>query len=199
MGYQTLEAIERRRRNIRIILFVIILATLPFYCVGALLWGTAPRNVAAPTDFAPTFTPIGGDQTAVTSTLPVTTTPLFVTATSLSPLQPTPGQFTIPTRFITATSIFVPTSTLAPTLTLFPSVTPIPQPTSTPIPLPSNTPLPLPSDTPLPIPSDTPLPLPSDTPIPLPSDTPLPLPSDTPTPLPSETALPFPSNTPEGG
>lgn len=199
MGYQTLDAIDRRRRNIRIILFVIILTTLPFYCAGALLWGTAPRRAATPTDILPSFTPIGADLTQ-TSTPTLTSTPLFVTLTQLSPLQPTPGQFFVPTRSITFTpfpTLFIPTSTLAPSLTPFPSTTPFP--TNTPLPQPTNTPLPQPTDTPLPLPTDTPVPLPTDTPVPLPTDTLVPLPTDTPAPLLTDTPLPFPTDTPSGG
>ena len=38
------EAIERRRRNWRIGLITIIVITIPFYCVGIFLWGTAPQQ-----------------------------------------------------------------------------------------------------------------------------------------------------------
>jgi hypothetical protein len=75
----------------------------------------------------------------------------FITATSISPLQPTPIQFfppgggvgnpLPPTAFIPPTQVFIPTSTLAPTLTPVPSQTPIPQATSTTIPIfPTDTP-----------------------------------------------------------
>ncbi|MBL8157023.1 MAG: hypothetical protein JNM70_22810, partial [Anaerolineae bacterium] len=44
------EAIEQRRRNWRIALVIVIVITIPFYCAGILLWGTAPvRGVATPT------------------------------------------------------------------------------------------------------------------------------------------------------
>jgi len=39
MSYTTIEAIEKRRRAIRIVLFIIVLGTLPFYCAGFVLWG----------------------------------------------------------------------------------------------------------------------------------------------------------------
>ena len=49
-----LGAVERRRRNLRIVLFSIILGTLPLYCLGILLWGTAPQqNPRTPTNGAP--------------------------------------------------------------------------------------------------------------------------------------------------
>ena len=45
-----LGAVERRRRNLRIVLFAIILGTLPLYCLGFLLWGTSPQqNARTPT------------------------------------------------------------------------------------------------------------------------------------------------------
>ncbi len=168
MNFQTVEALERRRRNIRIILFIIIGATLPFYCAGFLLWGTAPR--ASTRDLATaTFTPIGGNLTA-TNTRPPTNTPLFRTSTPGSPLGPTPLQFIPPTRIpATATSVFIPTSTLAPTLTPYP--TDIPQPTNTPVPAPTNTPIPLPSDTP--VPTNTDAPPPTDVPLLPATDTPV--------------------------
>ncbi|MDX2138259.1 MAG: hypothetical protein SF123_09195 [Chloroflexota bacterium] len=161
-------AIERRRRNLRIVLFVIILATLPFYCAGFLLWATAERGGAtAPIGggtATATYTPIS-IQAPATRTLPGIITPLpFGTPTSVNPLQPTPGQFIpIPvTRFLSPTAIFLPTLTLAPTLTPFPPFEP---PTATPFVLPTLPPQPTqppiiidptkPPDTPIPFPTDT--------------------------------------------
>src|SRR5690554_3295610 len=89
MSYQTPETIERRRRIIRIILFFIILSTMPFYCAGFLLWGTSGQTVINASTPA-TFTPIGGDQPP--TRLP-TLTPLPLTVTVASPLRPTPLQF----------------------------------------------------------------------------------------------------------
>jgi hypothetical protein len=164
-----LDTLERRRRNLRIGLFIIILATLPFYCAGFLLWGTAPSRRAEATS-APlaTFTPLGREQ-------PATRTPQvfnIATSTGLSPLQPTPLQFNPgnyvppsggnnggpvvlpPTQYIPPPVI--PTSTLAPSLTPYP--TNPPPPTAVP---PTNTPLPFPTDIPptdVPPPTETPLP-----------------------------------------
>jgi type VI secretion system secreted protein VgrG len=175
MTLQTVDAIERRRRNIRIILFIIILATLPFYCAGFLLWGTAPRQNARNLPTA-TFTPIGREVTA-TSTRRPTSTPPFVTRTSISPLGPTPFQFIPPTRIPPTATIFLPpTSTLAPTLTPYPTDTPLP--TNTQPPPPTSTPLPLPTDTP--IPTDTPVPTNTEAPPPTEPPTPEPLPTDAP-------------------
>jgi len=163
--------VERRRRNLRIVLFIIIIATLPFYCAGFLLWGTAPaRQSSDRITITATFTPLATILTP-SRTVIATITPL---GTQLSPLLPTPIQFFTPIGGgsgggngnpfpPTATfPVFIPTSTFAPTLTPLPTNTPIPPPT-----LP-----PPPSDTPIPIPSDTPIPIMSDTPVPIPSDTP---------------------------
>jgi type VI secretion system secreted protein VgrG len=124
-------------------LFVIILATLPFYCLGFVLWGAAP---AAPAAVPDTATPTLPPNTALPTNTPSPTTELltFITATSISPLQPTPRQFfppggavnpLPPTAFIPPTQVVVPTSTPAPTLTPLPSETPIPQATATTIPI----------------------------------------------------------------
>ncbi len=152
-------AIERRRRTLRIVLFAIILATLPCYCAGFLLWATAPQRGAAgipPARGTPTatFTPQAAN---ATRTPPQVITPLPLTGTPFSPIQPTPGQFFPPavTRILSPTPFIFPTLTLAPTLTPFPTRAP---PTETPFVFPSPTPA-LPTETPLPaLPSATPLP-----------------------------------------
>jgi hypothetical protein len=177
MGYDMVAAVARRQRNIRIILFVIILMTTPFYCVGFFLWGTArPSGAIATPTVAFTNTPIGDGLTA-TSAFP-SVTPFGLTPSLLSPLQPTPLQFIPiprqPTAYIppTATPYLVPifpTDTLAPTLTLIPSITPAP----TNAPLPSFTPPPTftPTNTNTPVvvpPTDTPLPFDDTTAEPVP-------------------------------
>lgn len=183
MGYDIVGAAARRQRNIRIILFVIILMTTPFYCVGFFLWGTAQsRNSTANPTAIITNTPIGADVTATVG-FP-TVTPFGLTPSLLSPLQPTPLQFIPiprqPTTIPSATPFLVPiipTDTLAPTLTLLPSATPLP--TNTPLP----TFTPPPTDTPLP--TDAP---PTNTDVPIvvpPTNTPLPF--DVPTVEPAPT------------
>jgi hypothetical protein len=185
MGY-SIEAVERRRQIIRIILFFIILGTLPFYCAGFVLWGTAkPRAGAVTTPFT-TNTPIGNDVVA-TDTLFPTLSLVGGSPTSISPLRPTPLQFIPPSGggaivISTATFFvqpFIPSATLAPTLTLIPTSAPLPTvvpPTSAPLP----TDIPLPTSTP--IPTDTPVP-PTDTPVP----TDAPIPTDVPTDVPTAT------------
>jgi len=131
----------RRRQNIRLVLFLIILATLPFYCVGFALWGFAPQH--------------SGNTPAPSSTVRATITPLatrtpgglFPTQGTV-PLANTPGQFVPPpvlptfSGFTTATFIFPTPPTLAPTLTLpvFPSATFAPVITNTAIPFVTDTP-----------------------------------------------------------
>lgn len=159
------------RTMLRIVLFGIILATLPCYILGIGLWLFAPaqgngtRATNTP-ELEATWTPLGGD-VIFTQTPQPSLTPLL-TFTPISPLLPTPPQFippVLPTAFPTA----VPTAFIFPTDTLAPSLTPPPTnpPAASPTPLPpivaSNTPVP---PTPIPPPSDTPLPPPSDTPVP---------------------------------
>ncbi len=136
---------DSRQRNIRIVLFVVILATIPFYCIGILLWLAAPQNGSAPI-IPPTVTELTAGAPSPTSTLEPGLTP------------------TAPDATVIQTDIFVPTSvqpatlrplTATPTL-VFPSPTPIIPtvaiPTQTPIPplQPTATTLPIfPSETPL--------------------------------------------------
>jgi eukaryotic-like serine/threonine-protein kinase len=146
---------DRRRRNLQVVLFLIILATLPFYAAGIFLLLTAPSQSAIPTPRATT-------PAALTRVL-ATNTRISLPTTS-GGLAPTPGQFIppvgIPTSNIifptanlpTATFFIFPTDTLAPTLTPFPT-NPPPQPTNTQPPAPTATALPLPpTETPSPFP-----------------------------------------------
>lgn len=156
---QALTAIEAKRRTLRIILFIIILATLPFYCVGIFLWVSAPQGQTVRT-LPPSTSTLPPLTRQATNTQPgglPTALPGFVTST-FSPLFPTPPQFIPPTLIIPPTRVIMPTipplivtatspgliiPTLAPTLTPIPSNTPV-LPTSTPIP-PIDTPLPPPT------------------------------------------------------
>jgi hypothetical protein len=149
-----LNQIEQRRRSLRIVLFIIIVATLPFYCAGILLWGSAPQR-----------NPIGRTPSATRTTQATNTVPVFPSITPfglLNPTQglpPTPAQFIPPTTsggFIFPTfpplppTVFIPPiATIAPTLTLYPSETPF---------IPSETPIPIPTDTLIPTatPTETP-------------------------------------------
>jgi hypothetical protein len=181
MDYDVVAAVARRQRNIRIVLFVIILMTTPFYCIGFLLWGTAQSRAGIASPTAPTTnTPIGGNITPTVGQ--ATITPFGLTPSLLSPLQPTPLQFVPinrpPTVFIPPTATpylvpIIPADTLAPTLTLIPSATPyptdMPQPTYTPPP----TYTPVPTDTLTPTNTDVPVVVPStDTPLPFDETTP---------------------------
>ncbi len=151
-------AVERRRRNIRIGLFFIIVATLPFYCVGIILLGTAPQQRPSTTRTPAVTASPRPDSTATNTPLP-SITPFGTLAGSPFPtLQPTPTQF-IPNpgfTFVPPTAILPPTEfptlfipltlTTAPTLTPFPSDTPIPAATDTPLPIFTDTPFPTPVD-----------------------------------------------------
>jgi hypothetical protein len=168
---QFFESADGSRRNLRIALFAIILLTLPFYCIGFVLWSVAPQTSgpALIITRTATLTPQTrepSETSAVTLTLPP-----FVTPTGVSPLLPTPIQFNTPAGGGGITNpgfpptsipptVFIPPPTTAPTLTLVsPSSTPIPPPSNTPVP-PTNTSVPptieVATSTTIPIPSDTP-------------------------------------------
>lgn len=136
---------DPRRRNIRIALFIVILATIPFYCIGLLLWMGAPQGGSSG---APRITP-----TQAASEAPIATDTQVAGQTAT----------TLPTDNVIVTPVVPPTSDqpptlrpLSPTPTLFiPSATPIP-PTEF---IPPDTPIPpqLPTATTLPIfPTETP-------------------------------------------
>lgn len=147
MNYQDHSSVERQRRILRIVLFVIILGTLPFYCAGFLLLGTSRQQRVADTTPLPSFTPL---QNVVRTNTPFPTLGIPVTVTQLSPLRPTPLQFNPGVPVVPATQIFIPPptvyippNTLAPTLTPFPTqVPPTVAPTATWTPLPTDIPLP---------------------------------------------------------
>lgn len=134
---------ERRRQLLRVILVGIIFTTVPFYCLGFFLWGTAPQRTddALPTA---TTTLLGASATARPTQFPT----LPIVSSNLPPLpslQPTPIQIlppivNPPTRILSPTPFVIPSSTLAPTLT-FPATNTLP-------PISGDTPLPPPSDTP---------------------------------------------------
>ena len=171
---QFFESADGSRRNLRIALFAIILLTLPFYCIGFVLWSVAPQTPgAAIATRAPSATPQTREASpTVEATL---TLPPFVTPTGLSPLLPTPIQFNTPSGgggivnpgfppTNVPPTVFVPPPSIAPTLTFVPpppTNTPLPPPTSTPIPPPSNTPIPPPT---IEVPTSTTIPFPTETP-----------------------------------
>lgn len=169
--------IERRRRILRIVLFVIILGTLPFYCAGFLLLGTARQARVRDVTPPPTSTLLQNVRPTFT---PFPTLRLAVTVTQLSPLRPTPLQFnpgfpvvpTSPIIILPPTQVFIPTNTFAPTLTPFPTqVPPTNPPPATWTPLPTDVPPPteIPTDVPPPptdVPPPTAAPPPTDAPLP---------------------------------
>lgn len=137
---------DSRRRNLRIILFVIILATLPFYCIGFVLWGTAPQNPGqAPATSTATLPP---NTREATITPTPNLTPSVTPTLGGGPLLPTPTQSIInpppliPTRFLSPTPPPVPTI-FVPTWTPPPPATPVP-----PVPVVTDTVIPIfPTDT----------------------------------------------------
>lgn len=135
------ELTESKRRRNRIIFGGIIIATLPFYCVGILLYVLAPPEAAAPPTNTPTqvITQDGGATLRPTNTLRVTNT-------------------IVPTRFATATEGFGVPPTVVPPDTATPTITPSPTntPTITLTPTDANTATHTPTHTPAI--TDTPLP-----------------------------------------
>lgn len=139
--------IERQRRILRVVLFVIIVGTLPFYCAGFLLLGTSGQVRQRDTTPLPTSTLF---QNARPTLTPFPTLRLAVTVTQLSPLRPTPRQFNpgipiVPTSppiiIVPPTQVIIPTNTFAPTLTPFPTqVPPTEPPPATWTPLPTEVP-----------------------------------------------------------
>src|SRR5688572_23070010 len=118
MGEVVMEGVTaaavRRQRAIQTALLLIILATLPCYCVGFVLLGVAPQRNLRPTQ---------ATNGTGTTTLTVTGPTLFPSITpyptidnnTLSPLRPTPTQIRIfPT--------FTPSLTPLPSLTFTPIV-----------------------------------------------------------------------------
>ncbi len=83
------------RRNLRMLLFVVILATAPLYCIGFVLWGVAPgAQPAATATLRPSATMRLNTATATRTSTPFRS--VIVTATR--PLPPTPRQFRPPVQ-----------------------------------------------------------------------------------------------------
>ena len=147
MSYRVREAADARRRTLRSIFIFIIIITLPFYCLGFLLWGTTPRPVAATPVASNTPISIGTQSQTTTNTPsgPASLTPFTFVPVTLAPF-PTSAPFTsIPvTRILSATPTFI----VLPTSTPFP--TQPPPPTNPPPPVSTEPPLLPASDTPIP-------------------------------------------------
>ena len=125
-------AAETRRRNWRTILGVIIAITIPFYCAGFFLWGTAPQRTPTP---IPTATP-GGPQVVTATSAPPTVTPLggffpSVTPLGITPLFPTQDNGGLPTAQLP--TLVIPTRFLSPTPQIVIPTNP-PPPTNAPVP-----------------------------------------------------------------
>lgn len=132
------DSLQARRFRHRSILLFVILATLPFYIVGAILLGIAPDDEANISTNPSQPPPNSSTQTldaAIDTTATLSGTPTATLDPTLgSTLLPTPRQFRTPTRFVlpTQTQAPLPTSTTAPTFTLAPSATSQPTATATP-------------------------------------------------------------------
>lgn len=100
---RTIDVIQgssNRNQNLRLLMLIVIVGTLPFYCLGIMIIGSAPAANVAPTATAAqlsdaTFTPLSGGQAGWAG---ATISPVRIpTVTPLSALQPTPRQFIPPT------------------------------------------------------------------------------------------------------
>ncbi len=126
------DSLQARRFRHRSILLFVILATLPFYIVGAILLGIAPSDDVAS---VPNDQPTANFSNQNTGTSTITTTPDGSPTVTLNPtqslgtLRATPFQFRTPTRVVLPTQP-ISTATRAPTITTAPSATS--QATSTP-------------------------------------------------------------------
>ncbi|MCK6577350.1 MAG: hypothetical protein L6Q98_04515 [Anaerolineae bacterium] len=170
-----LAAVERRRRNLRIVFVIITLGTLPFYCAGILLYLSAPRPIN-PVGTPGSLTGIPTNTPLIVTTSPPgfipSNTPLGFATINIPPTQNPVVVPVYPTQGLPPTLVIVPIPTQAPTLTLFPSATPFPS--STPLPPASETPIPTWTFTWTPTPTDTETAFVEPTPIPFIEDTPIP-------------------------
>jgi hypothetical protein len=114
------EAIERRRRNWRVGLITIIIITIPFYCVGIFLWGTAPQQ-RTPTPVVTVTTAVPGAPTASPSNTPdggvipsITVLPITVFPNTQFPTFGPPPTST-PTRILSPTPTFIIPTQVPPT------------------------------------------------------------------------------------
>lgn len=165
---EPLSLFSRRRNTTRLVFLVIIVATLPCYCLGAILLATAPDDSRPRTQQDEIATLAGRTATPLPSVSP-TLTP-FRSPTPRTGVGPTPSQFWLPTNtpYVwatwtpAATWTSFPTFTMAPTLTQVPTNTSIPTATLAPtdIPVPTNTLAPTlpPEPTTAPLPTSEPLP-----------------------------------------
>jgi hypothetical protein len=196
MGFDPLSRLTGSGQTTRMVLLVIILLTVPCYCLGAVLLAYAPED--KPAETTRTKPPLGG-ATELPVASPTFTPFSTVTATWTpfgDPLRPTPFQWNppptvapqLPTATLTLTPTVVPSPTVAPSLTLSPTLTLPPSATPTNTLSPSDTPTPTatwtmtPTLTESPLYTDTPVP----TYMPLPTDQPLPTDSGEPTPTQEE-------------
>lgn len=126
---RTIDVIQgssNRNHRLRLLMLLIIFATIPFYCVGIILIGSAPVDdavaIATATERSnATVTPLNAELLASPT---LSTSPVFYPSlTPLSVLLPTPGQYVPPTsaptdHFVAQTDVSpspgVPAATIEP-------------------------------------------------------------------------------------
>lgn len=137
---------EQQRNRARIIAIGIILATIPFYCVGGIAYFLAPNapQIAPTSTLAPTQTATQG------GSLPVSQTPIQQ--------QPSATFTLIPTVLPSATGALGVPPTVPPLFTNTPTQTPTQAATQTPQPSPTPAATSTPQPSPTPAATSTPLP-----------------------------------------
>src|SRR5689334_21168675 len=148
MGRVT-EVAVRRQRAIQTTLLLIILATIPCYCVGFVLLGVAPqRGARTPTPLATQKAGTSGTDQVIPTLFPSSTPYPTLVESTLSPLRATTTQIRIFPQCTFAFTSIPPSRTPSPTpIIIIPTNTPIVVLTSTPRP-PTSTPVP-PTSTPV--------------------------------------------------
>jgi hypothetical protein len=145
-----------QRKNFRFLLLMIILLTIPCYCLGIVVLRLAdqveqieryPQDTPPPLQES-TFTPVAIVPTE-TRTVNDFTPTTDVTATMTSTVTLTKTFFLTPTRTatLTPTVTLTPTNTPTHTQTVTPSPTQVPTQTNTPIPTGTETPVPTEAET----------------------------------------------------
>jgi uncharacterized protein YjdB len=137
MGFlDTVRDPEQTRRFRQSVLLFIILATIPCYCVGAILWGVAPQDEEDVSEDSIQATSTARIVPTSTGTITVTptNTPDRTSTPDSGDLDPTPGQFIIRTNtpFVFRTPTPAPSASPSPTPTQTPDTNNPPQFTQVP-------------------------------------------------------------------
>ncbi len=139
-----MDSVIHRRQKIRRILLIIILATIPFYCLGiVVLWGAG--RLKRQNAVTPTWTQAATVTFTITQTpptliyFPTQTITMTPTITMTSTITSTQIRTATRTATVTDTATFIPT--LTPTFTPPFTDTPTEPPTDTPTETPTETPV----------------------------------------------------------